>query len=317
MKEFISEQEITAKSKGTIIPYLTARRSEPHFTARDGKALYVAHYQADEPRGTVVLVHGFSENADKYHEFIYYLLREQLSVLILDQRGHGRSYRAAPQGVIHIDRFGEYINDLEAVLTSFESRLTAPLYLFAHSMGGAIAMLYLEKHPNVFEKAVLSAPMIDLQYRGFSRFISISACRFCTLTGRAKKAVFISKKDYENEPFEHSSSLSPARFGFLREQRRRDPVFSGSAPSYAWSLAALGVAKKILAKGAPERVTLPVLILSAEIEHLVNNEAQQKLAARLPQGTLKQIAGSKHEILFANDEILHPVLGDILNFYSN
>lgn len=317
MKRFISEQDIAQKTKDTILPYLTPRRSEPRFTANDGKALYVAHYRADEPRGTVVLLHGFSENAEKYHEFIYYLLSDGLSVLVLDQRGHGRSYRAAPQGVIHIGRFDEYITDLEAVLTAFEKELTAPLYLFAHSMGGAIAMLYLEKHPNVFQKAVLSAPMIDLQYRGLSRLASISACRFCTLTRRAKKAVFISKKDYENEPFERSSSLSPARFALLREQRRSAPCFSGGAPSYAWSLAALGVAKKILAVGAPERVRLPVLILSAEIEHLVSNEAQQKLAARLPEGTLKKITGSKHEILFANDEILHPVLADILNFYSN
>ena len=316
MREFISEQNILKESSDTVLPYLTARRSESHLEARDGKALYVAHYRADEPRGTVVLLHGFSENAEKYREFIYYLLKDGLSVLTLDHRGHGRSYRAAPQGVIHIDRFDEYVSDLEAVLAAFEAELTAPLYLFAHSMGGAIAMLYLEKHPNVFEKAVLSAPMIDLQYRGLSRLLSISACRFCTLTARAKKAVFISKKDYENEPFEHSSSLSPARFALLREQRRSAPCFRGGAPSYAWSLAALGVAKRILAKGAPKRITHPVLILSAEIEHLVSNEAQQRLAERLPCGTLQKIAGSKHEILFANDEILHPVLEDILNFYG-
>ncbi len=316
MREFIKEQDFEQQITRTVIPYLAARRTEPTFKAPDGKALYVALYRADAPRGTVVLLHGFSENAEKYYEFIYYLLRENLSVLIPDQRGHGRSARTAPLGIMHIDRFAEYITDLEALMAAFSDTLSAPFYLFAHSMGGAVATLYLEKHPNVFKKAVLSAPMIDLQYRGFSRFISISACRFCTLTGRAKKAVFISKKDYENEPFESSSALSRARFHFLREQRRRDPIFSGGAPSYAWSLAALGVCRQILANGAPECVKLPVLILSAEHEYLVNNKAQQRLAARLPNGTLKTVAGSKHEILFANDEILHPVLTEILDFYN-
>ena len=259
-------------------------------------------------------MHGFSENAEKYHEFIYYLLQEHLSVLIFDQRGHGRSARAAPVGVVHVSRFSDYVADLEAILAAYDGELVTPLYLFAHSMGGAVATLFLKKHRDVFKKAVLSAPMADLQYRGITRLACRAACRFCTLTGRAKRAVFISKKDYENEPFERSSALSRARFTYLRDQRRSDPLLSGGAPSYAWSAAALGVRGRILGRGVPEQLHLPVLLLSAEHEYLVNNAAQEALVARLPQGRLRRVAGSKHEILFTNDEILHPVLGEILDF---
>ena len=63
-------------------------------------------------------------------------------------------------------------------------------------MGGGVCTLFLEKYPNVFKKAVLSAPMIDLLYRGVTRLMCRAACRFCVITGRAEKAVFISKKDY-------------------------------------------------------------------------------------------------------------------------
>ena len=317
MREYIKEQDFLGEMESTVLPYLAARETTRTVAAEDGKLLFTVHYKADAPSGTVVLLHGFSENAEKYREFIYYLLREGLSVLTFDQRGHGRSYRSAAAGISHIDRFDQYVSDLEALLEAWENSLFAPLYLFAHSMGGAVAMLYLQKHGNVFKKAVLSAPMIDLQYRGVTRAACVLACGFCVLTGRAKKPVFISKKDYENEPFEVSLALSRARFTYLQELRRSDPILSGGAPSYRWSLAALGVRKSILQGGAPERVDLPVLILAAEHEQLVSPEAQRRLAHRLPRATLRVVQGSKHEILLANDEILHPILEDIMNFLKD
>lgn len=314
MREYIKEQEFEAKMTDTVKPFLEKRAAKRTCETRGGGALYTVHYTADAPRGTVVLVHGFSENADKYREFIHYLLRENYSVLIFDQRGHGRSHREAPLGVVHVDRFEQYVEDLEDVLGAWGSELAAPLSLFAHSMGGAVSMLFLQKHPNVFKKAVLSAPLVSLQYRGLVRICAASACRFCTLTGRAKKTVFIARRDYENEPFERSSALSPARFAYLKQLRTSDPLLCGGSPSYAWSLAAIGITKKLLDKRALARVRLPVLILSAEIEHLVCPDAQEKLARALPDGHFKKVQSSKHEILFAGDDILHPVLDDIFNF---
>ena len=313
--EFLHEEHFLTAMQQTVLPSLQACRTDKSIKSTDGTAIYTCHYRAKAPRGTAVLVHGFSETAEKYHEFIYYLLNAGLSVLIYDQRGHGRSGRTAPVGIIHVDHFSDYIADLEAVLAAYQDELTAPLYLFGHSMGGGISMAFLEKHPDAFQKAVLSAPMVDLLYRGPTRLASRAACRFCMLTGRAKKAVFISKKDYENEPFEASSALSPARFAYLREGRRAAPNMSGGAPSYAWSAAALSVCRLLFRRGAPQRVKTPVLLFSAKREHLVSNEAQAKLVKALPNATLIPV-DSKHEILFSNDEVLHPVLAQILDFYQ-
>ena len=315
MRNFLCEADFATRMQQEVLPTITACRTDKTVTGADGTALYTCHYRAACPRGTVVLVHGFSETAEKYHEFIYYLLCEGLSVLIYDHRGHGRSGRTAPVGVIHVKRFDDYVSDLACVLTAYGESLAAPLYLFAHSMGGGVATIFMEKYPNVFQKAVLSAPMIDLLYRGVTRLACRAACRFCMLTGRAQKAVFISKKDYANEPFESSSSLSPARFAYLREGRRTASHMSGGAPSYAWSAAALSVRKRALRKNAPEGVPSPVLLLSATRDHLVCSEAQAALVARLPHATLTKV-NSKHEILFANDEVLHPVLHQILDFYA-
>ncbi|MBR7111747.1 MAG: alpha/beta hydrolase [Clostridia bacterium] len=314
MRTFIKEQEFSQTLKSTVLPYLAARAKVETCTARDGSTLYTVTYQADAPRGTVVIVHGFSECTDKYSEWIYYLLREGLSVLVFDQRGHGRSHRETAANIIHVDRFERYVEDLEDVLAARRGDLCAPLYLFAHSMGGGVSLLFLEKHKDVFKKAVFSAPLISLQYRGLARMCATSACRFCTLTGRANKMVFVAKRDYASESFDRSAALSPSRFAYLHELRNRDPLFAGGAPSYAWSLAALKLPKKILKDPALAEVTLPVLLLSADTEHLVSPEAQAAVAKKLPHCTHKTVPGSKHEILFANDEILHPVLDEILDF---
>ena len=113
MPAYLTEATYAADMQKTAVPYILARRRETTLTAADGKPLFVQSYTADDPRGTVFLVHGFSESAEKFRELIYDCLTRGLSVLIYDQRGHGRSFRNAPTRVTHVDRFEQYVEDLE------------------------------------------------------------------------------------------------------------------------------------------------------------------------------------------------------------
>jgi alpha-L-fucosidase len=66
MRDYIPEADFAAALTEKITPYLEKRRTVQTLTATDGTALYTAYYRADAPRGTLFLIHGFSENADKY-----------------------------------------------------------------------------------------------------------------------------------------------------------------------------------------------------------------------------------------------------------
>ena len=79
--------------ENTVLPYNRAHENVREIAGADGKSLYTCCYMADMPRATVVIVHGFTENAFKYSEIIHSLLRNGYNVLIYDQRGHGRSWR--------------------------------------------------------------------------------------------------------------------------------------------------------------------------------------------------------------------------------
>ena len=104
-----------------VMPYIDARKTDLELATADEKKLHVVHYasRAAEPKGTVVIVHGFTESTEKYREFVYYLLNFGYDVLIYDQRGHGFSSRDVDEpGLTHIDKFETYVSDLKRIVSA-------------------------------------------------------------------------------------------------------------------------------------------------------------------------------------------------------
>lgn len=318
MRTYIPESDYEYQMKNTVEPALAAVRQSGTFRVADGTELAVSLYPAEAPRGSVVIVHGFSETAEKYRELIWYFLNENYTVLAYDQRGHGRSTRTAPADVTHVTAFENYVEDLHALLVAKAEELPRPHYLFSHSMGGAVGALFLITYPGFFEKAVLSSPMIAARHDGLGLHACRGICLFCMKTGRAAKRIFVSGKtsDPTGETPETGASDSAARFEYYRQLRLTNPVLFGGAPTYNWTYASLGVTKKILKKGAPERVKIPVLLFSADNDTLVKRKPQQEFIRRVAHGTFVT-EPAKHEIYAAGDAVLYPYLDRIFNFYQS
>ncbi len=136
----VREEDYARTMADVVLPALAACREEGYFTGAGGKQLYYAAYPAPAPRGTAVVLHGFTENEYKYAELIHSLLRAGWSVCAYDQRGHGRSWRDESlrdtPWLTHVERFGDYVEDLECFVEQVASRLPGPRVLF---------MLYDEK----------------------------------------------------------------------------------------------------------------------------------------------------------------------------
>lgn len=318
MRIYLRESEYETEMKGTVEPAEAAIRQEGIFRTADGTELVTALYPAEQPRGSVVIVHGFSETAEKYRELIWYFLCNHYTVLAYDQRGHGRSTRTAPADVTHAVRFEDYVEDLHALLTEKSEQLPRPRYLYAHSMGGAVGALFLTTYPGFFDKAVLSSPMIAPRHDGLGLHACRGICLFCMKTGRAAKRIFVSGKasDPTGETPQDSASDSAARFEYYRQLRLAHPELFCGAPTYNWTYASLGVTKKILAKGAPERIKIPVLLFSADNDTLVKRKPQQEFIRRVANGTFVT-EPAKHELYAANDAVLYPYLDRIFRFIEN
>ena len=316
MEQFICENNYLQDMQNVVLPYITERRSDEQLPSFDGKPLHVATFKADSPRADAVVVHGYTESIEKYHEIIYYLLTSGINVTIYEQRGHGKSYRAVEDKTLtHIDSFDEYVSDLEAVVRSVKERSGLPAYLIAHSMGGAVAALYLERHPDDFSKAVLLSPMIAPSTNGVPVGLTKFIAKAAVLFGKSKKRLFNMTEYPGKERFADSCASSEARFDYYEAIKSSNEDYQNYSATYSWLLESLRVTKKILKKGEPEKIKIPVLMAQASQDTTVRLVPQNEFAKRLPDCKVVY-AICKHETFRAHDEVWKNLIENIIEFLA-
>ncbi len=294
---------------GEVLPKLAALRRDAIIEGDGGRPLFCSRFDAESPAGTVLIVHGFTENADKYAELIHSLLHGGYSVVAYDQRGHGRSWRDPAIGdasLTHVDRFEEYVRDLGVVCDRVLGGMPKPWMLFAHSMGGAVASLFLEQNGGVFERAALCAPMIAPNLGGLSVAAAKLMCGGAAKLGRAKKRIFASKPYAGPEDFETSCAAGRERFAWYDAIKAAVPAFQNNGPTYGWTREAIRASELVLAPGAVERIGVPVRVYTAERDGSVMPDAQEAFAKRLRDGRRTLVKGSRHENYRPGDEVLFP-----------
>lgn len=129
--------------------------------ANDGTELFSQCWKpsAEPARGLVVVIHGIKDHSSRYAELALHVVRAtKLAVCAMDHRGHGRS-AGARAGV---SSFDTYLDDLEVFIAKSRRSTAsdAPLFLFGHSMGGALATLLVTERHVATAGIVLSAPAL-------------------------------------------------------------------------------------------------------------------------------------------------------------
>ena len=301
----------------TVLPFLEQRQRVHTVPGCESRPLFCVTYAAENPLAAVLIVHGFTENAYKYAELIYSLLRLRFSVVAYDQRGHGRSWRAdgiPDPSVTHVDHFDDYVEDLRIVADAFRPA-DHPFFVFAHSMGGAVTSLFLERHPGVFDAAVLSSPMIAPYLSGIPASVASALGAAAGGLGKGKKNPFFMKPYAGPEDFATSCATDPNRFAWYDAVKASRPEFRNSTPSWQWIREAVSVTKKILAPGEPEKIACPVLLFTAEKDFSVLPEPQRKFISRVPSGRSVFVPGSRHEIFRSENAVLFPWWHQVISFY--
>ena len=163
MISILPESNYAAIMAETVEPYLDSRRQEMDMPLSTGGTLHAEVYEQPDATRAVVILHGYTESAEKFREMTWYFLNEKFNVYAIDHRGHGKSVRKiSDTSITHVDAFSDYLRDLEEFMSGVVLPRTEhlPRVLYAHSMGGAIGGMTLMNHPEYFARAVLTAPMI-------------------------------------------------------------------------------------------------------------------------------------------------------------
>ena len=316
----VSEADYEQTMKNVVEPYLASIGAPGYFSGYDGNKLHYESYVIPDAIGTVVISHGFTESAEKFREMSYNFIKMGYSVFAVDHRGHGLSYRKHPDKfeVVTVDKFDEYVKDLNCFITDVVKPAVgdSPLYLYAHSMGGAIAVQYLQTYPGVFKKAVLSAPMIQANSGGVSPAMTTLLTNVFCLIGKRDEMVFIHHGFNPDRTWEDSHDTSKARFDYYHAKRcARDELKTASA-SYSWVREAMRVAKKNLDPERNKNITVPVLLCQPEQDSSVISEKENEFIDQLKNGRLVQFKNCKHEIYASVDETVLEYLQTIQDFLA-
>lgn len=315
--EIITEKDFQNKMDAEVAPILKKYRYSGYFSP-DGKGnLYYERYMQGQAEKVIVMVHGFTESAEKYTEMIYYFFQDGYQVYIVDIRGHGRSVRENNDlSLVHIDNYERYITDLEYFVERIikKEAPNIPIYLYGHSMGGGISAAFLEKNPDVFKKAILSSPMI----RPATGSVPFSiACMIATIQvrrGKGKKYVVGQHEFCADETFENSASTSRERYEYYYRKKLKEKLFQTNGASYSWLREAARLSKFVLKKENCRKIHTEVLLFQAQQDDYVDRKAQERFVKQARNIQSVTMAGTKHEIYMSQDETMRTYIEQILAF---
>lgn len=300
------------------------------FKSRDGKEIHYGLCRTENPRGWVVISPGRVESYIKYQEVALEFVAAGYAVAMIDHRGQGHSSRMTnntQQG--HVGRFLDYAEDfaewLDLLKTDFADK---PVYLLAHSMGGAISMAYLQQvagrkgfMPSPFQKAALSAPMMGINTAPWPLWLAKPMTRSLAALNQ-----FISPGnywyapgtgDYQKEPFAvNRLTHSEARYHWFSQMYQDLPAIKVGGPTNHWVAEGVHAAEQVVQFA--ERVAIPILLLQGDQDIIVAPDPQQRFVDKLPHpaSRLESVAGAKHEILMETDAIRAPALAAIQQYFA-
>ncbi|MFK8034492.1 MAG: alpha/beta fold hydrolase [Hyphomicrobiales bacterium] len=278
-----------------------------HWIDNGGVVLRCARWPAAtrDVKGTVCLIQGRSEYIEKYYEVISDFRNRGFAVLAFDFRGQGGSDRLLQQAIRgHVDTFSDYVSDLETVMSEvLLPECPAPFYAVGHSMGGAVMMHSLEKGRLVFDRIVLSAPLIAFARKRPKQSTVAKLAKILNGFGLGERGIpFARKKNFDTLDISQNIMTSDqARFQKSVRLREKGPFLKVGKPTIGWLHAAC------LAMEAFEDIEFgnnnrtPVLVVACGNDEVVSLAAIEKLAHSMRSLWHIVVPGARHEIMQERD----------------
>lgn len=313
----LKEEDYFNEMENIVKPYLQKYEKSSYFSAYDNNKIFYKYYISKNHKANIVITHGLNEFSEKYLEMIYYFLRYNYNVFILEHRGHGYSFRELEDmSISHINSYKEYVSDLYDFINKvvLYNSNNLPLFLYAHSMGGAIGSLFLMKYPDVFNKAILTSPMIYPKTANIPSSLTKFITKMFLLFGKGKDRVFVHREFNPEAPYETSNSTSVERFNYFMNTKRNNRMYFNSSTSYRWVYESLKITKIMLNRTNVEKINAKTLLLVAENDETVKKDKQIDFSKMVKDIKIKEIKGSKHEIYLSNNNVLKNYLEEIFMF---
>ena len=276
---------------------MATTRSERSFDGVGGiPIVFDVWTPGSDPRGVVVLCHGYAEHARRYDHVAQRFGEAGLVTYALDLRGHGRSGGKR----VYLKDISEYTDDfhhLVAIAAAAHPGLKR--VVLGHSMGGGVVFAYGVEHPDDYALMVLSGPAVYAQDAVSSVMISVAKVVGSILPGL---------------PVEQLPTEAVSRDPDVVAAYMADPmVHHGKLPA--------GIAKALLSVGEtmPRRasaLTAPLLVVHGGQDKLIPVAGSERLVECVgsADATLKVYPELYHEVF--NEPERAKVLDDVVSWIA-
>lgn len=297
-------------------------------TMADGARIRTLRLPHPRPVANLLLLTGRADFLEKWADAIAALHGLGLSIASFDWRGQGGSDRLTQKGSGHIDSFDRWLADLDQLAGhAVETMPDAPWLTLGHSMGGHLLSRWIAeparhghplRHPlrQRLKGAVLSSPLHGINMAQPLRAIALRMAARRVRQGRGDDFA------WGQGPY-GATQQSAARQALLTHDDARFedearwiamcPGLATGGVSWGW-LQAFAESEDRLEHLPLESLDLPVLMLLAGEERLVDNDHARAIAARLPRCRLELVPDGAHELLREADRQRQMALSKIRDF---
>jgi lysophospholipase len=316
-----TEENFAANYAQRIAPWFAAHGEQGTFTGVRGVKLHYRKFMqpatANE-KGAIVISSGRTEGLIIYPELIYDLWNQGYSVYIHDHRGQGLSggrFGGTTRG--DVGAFDDYVADLKTFVDTKVSPAHRKLFLLAHSMGGGIASVYLERNPGKFDAAVLVSPMHDpllpSPITGKERTAAICGMSVALQGFFSPGEYAVGQQDYTRVAFEKNDlTHSSARWEQTRNTYDQYRGARVSGPTHRWIREACSAAN--YARRHADELKLPILLIQSGDDTALRNPSQAEFCSRATNCTLALIPNARHALFIERDDFRLPMLNRTLAF---
>lgn len=319
----ISEDNYSSTMKNVVEPYLDSIKTVGAlYSNRDGHRIYYEYFDIENKKGSVVILHGFTEFIRKYSEIIYYFSQSGYDVYMIEHYGHGYSERRsdveANLSKVAVDDFDVYTEDVKQFMEEVVIPLSKDnkLVLFGHSMGGGIATRFLELYPSIFDYAILSSPMIGINMGAVPEWVAKFLSSSANFFGAGDEYIF-GHYDWDAiESFEDPDcpATSYPRYSYFFEMRKENQYHQTYGATWSWLNAAVKATEKMVKQSEAEKVKIPVLLFQAETDSLVRNDKQLEFASKADRVHVVMCPYAHHEIFNSPDAVANAYWVTVFDF---
>jgi len=232
-----------------------------------------------EPKALIYVAHGAAEHCLFYGELAERLTQDGYYVFANDHQGHGQSEGSR----MHITDFRHYIRDVICHCEKVKAKFPGvPLYILGHSMGGAVSIMSVLDHPDLFTGMVLIAPVVTPEN---------------DTVGPIK--IFLGKlvaKVFPHFPVLSLNSDDISRDPAVVQKTKDDPLTYQGWMKAKWASCLLEALIEIESK--VKDIKIPFLVLHGDTDNIINSVGSQTLydKAASKDKTIKIFPGGYHQL---------------------